>query len=756
MLVGNAARLRHFILSGFILVALAACEAKVTTQDNCGDEFIDPGEACDGAELGGVTCESLGFYRTEGQVRCTAACQLDTSDCGLARCGDDTIQSGEGEQCEGANLGGASCVTLGYATGTLTCDGDCHFDLSACVADADCGNGQLQEGEQCDTTNFGGQTCVTLGYHGGDLRCTGECQLDLSDCVELGRCGDARIQAQFGETCDGANLDGKTCLSLGYHGGTLTCDADCHLDVSSCEAEGRCGDAAIQATHGEECDGANLDGQTCGTLGYYAGTLACDADCHRDVSSCAAAGRCGDTVIQAGFGEACDGVNLDGDTCATLGYYGGTLACTDQCVQDLTSCAAVGRCGDGTVQHAEGETCDGANLNATTCVQRGFWGGALACDSACATFDESGCRRLAKLSAGVNHTCALDDAGAAWCWGARTGGALGDGQSAGTYNIPGAVQASGTLFSEISAGQSFTCALDTAGALWCWGVNNSGQLGSGGTTMSTVPQRAIIPVGMTFQQVSVGVSHACALATSGEVLCWGFNNQGRLGDGTTINRLIPTPVDSPLSFVRVQAGRFHSCAIDADDQLHCWGANGYNQIHEMNTDPVLSPLLVGAADANAVLDVGVGAYHTCVVTGATSGNLFCKGANGQGQLGYFTGGNVAVVFSSVSTASGARVVQVQAGDAFTCARISNGQVYCWGNNDFGQLGDGALGTTRYNAALITTTPAGKAFSGLEAGAEHACAWDASGLAWCWGNNELGALGDGTLTNSDLPVPVWSI
>jgi len=756
MLVGIAARLRALILSLSILAALAACEAKVTTQDNCGDEFLDPGEACDGAELGGVTCESLGYYRTEGQVRCTAGCQLDTSDCGLARCGDEAIQGTEGEQCEGTNLGGASCVTLGYATGTLTCDELCRFDLTACVADADCGNGELQEGEQCDTTNFGAQTCETLGYHGGNLTCTGACQLDLSDCVEIGRCGDARIQATFGEECDGANLDGKSCLSLGYHGGTLACSGGCILDVSSCETEGRCGDGDIQTTYGEECDGANLDEQTCLSLGYHGGTLTCDGDCHRDVSSCVAAGRCGDGGVQELFGEECDGANLDGESCETLGYYGGALVCDGACLFDEAPCAAVGRCGDGTIQFTEGEVCDGANLNVTTCVQRGFWGGSLACDPACSTFDESGCRRLVKLDAGVSHTCAIDDAGGARCWGARTGGGLGDGQSAGTYNIPGAVQASGTLFTEISAGQNFTCALDTAGALWCWGVNNSGQLGSGGTTMSTVPQRAIVPVGMTFNQISAGASHACALATTGEVLCWGYNNQGRLGDGTTTNRLIPTPVNSIKTFVRVQAGRFHSCAIDTDDQLHCWGANGYNQIHEMNTEPVLSPLPVAAADAHAVLDVGVGNYHTCVVTGAASGNLFCKGANGQGQLGYFTGGVPSLAFGSVPTSSGARVVQVQAGDVFTCARLSSGLVYCWGNNDFGQLGDGAQGTTRHSAALITTTPPGKAFSGLSAGAEHACAWDAAGLAWCWGNNELGTLGDGTFTNSDLPVSVWPI
>jgi len=734
------------------MISMISCKTTVTTKDNCGDGFLDPGEACDGSLTGGVTCESLGYYRVEGQVVCNSDCEFDISDCGLARCGDGTIQTGDGEQCEGENLGGFSCVTLGYETGTLACGGDCHYDLSACVASADCGNGTLQEGEQCDGLDFGGDTCQTLGYYGGNLVCSSACLIDASDCEDIGRCGDGRIQTSQGEECEGTNLDGQTCESLDFYGGTLSCGDDCHLILTDCARVGRCGDGLIQNENGEDCDGDNLDSQSCGSMGYYGGTLSCDA-CTWNLASCEAAGGCGDGFIQSGEGETCDGSNLNGDSCETLSYYGGTLACDGQCQQDRSDCIATGRCGDLIVQSGYGETCDGTNLDGGNCALQGFWGGSLAC-SAC-TLNETGCVTLAEISAGGLHTCALDSHGAAWCWGLRSSGQLGDGSTSNSSPIPVAVTVNpGTSFTDIAAGSNFTCAIDQSGVARCWGAGTHGQLGTSDTQPRLVPTPVSMPAGKTFIAIGAGNLHACALTTDGAIYCWGYNYHGRIGDGTEESRYVPVPVSSGIVFAKLIVGAQHSCGVTTTKGLYCWGENNFGQVADGVGTSVLSPLYVGTPSDRGVNAVALGYYHTCIaLDGAGLPNLYCKGQNSQGQLGI---GNISnmTTFSQVGLPTGANIVEVTAGDLFTCSLTDDGLIHCWGTNELGQLGDGLAATGRTYPARITTIPANKAFDRLEAGSDHICVRDMTELPWCWGNNSFSQLGDYTNTNSNVPVAVW--
>ncbi len=262
---------------------------------------------------------------------------MDIPDQPEATCGNASRESGE--QCDGTDIGEASCATQGFLGGILTCAADCTWNTELCFNADPCGDGSLDLGEDCDGANLDGQTCLGLGYYSGELACANDCTFDLASCEAAGRCGDGIIQAANGETCDGANLDGQTCLGLGYYGGTLACANACTFDRASCEAAGRCGDGILQAADGETCDGANLDGQTCLGLGYYGGTLACTNGCTLNLGSCEAAGRCGDGIIQAADGETCDGANLDGMTCTDLGYCGGTLACKNTCIFLTTGCS---------------------------------------------------------------------------------------------------------------------------------------------------------------------------------------------------------------------------------------------------------------------------------------------------------------------------------------------------------------------------------------------------------------------------------
>ena len=313
---------------------------------------------------------------------------MDIPDDPEATCGNSSREPGE--PCDGTDLGGASCATLGFLAGNLTCAADCTWNTDLCFDADPCGDGTLEDGEECDGTDLGEATCQSLGYYGGALACTADCTWDRTSCEFAGRCGDGILQESESETCDGAELDGQTCVSLDYYGGALACAADCTLDTTSCETVGRCGDGIVQNAHGETCDGAELGGQTCVGLGYYGGTLACAADCTLLLAPCVAAGRCGDGILQAAHDETCDGASLDGETCVTQGYYGGTLACAADCSLNLTSCMLAGRCGDGIVQDAHGETCDGPELNGQTCNDLGYCGGTLSCKSTC-IFQTVGC-----------------------------------------------------------------------------------------------------------------------------------------------------------------------------------------------------------------------------------------------------------------------------------------------------------------------------------------------------------------------------
>jgi hypothetical protein len=319
------------------------------------------------------TCVTKGF--DGGTLSCTADCKFDTSGCtdAPADCGNGVVDVGE--QCDGANLNEQTCETQGFDGGTLSCTAACQFDTTGCTRiGPDCGNGEIDEGEQCDGANLNEQTCETQGFDGGTLGCTTTCQFDTTGCTKIEPdCGNGEIDGD--EQCDGANLNSQSCETQGFDGGTLSCTSDCQFDTSNCT---KCGDGNID--EGEQCDGANLNSQSCETQGFDGGTLSCTSDCQFDTSNCT---KCGDGNIDEG--EQCDGANLDEQTCVDRGFDGGELGCTSTCQFDTTGCT---KCGDGNID--EGEQCDGANLNEQTCVDHGFAGGELGCTSTC-QFNTAGC-----------------------------------------------------------------------------------------------------------------------------------------------------------------------------------------------------------------------------------------------------------------------------------------------------------------------------------------------------------------------------
>jgi len=363
----------------------------------CGNGVVGGNELCDSAALDGKTCVSQGF--TAGPLLCNAACDgFDTSFCihGPNRCGNDVRE--EGEACDGQDVGFFTCSSFG-GSGQLACRADCTFDPSGCVVDDYCAqNGYYWNGVCDPCENLGGVPDPDCEHFcGADGRCadysgpqTGylpSCLLATGvrdpDC-NPGVCGDGTTGGW--EACDTLDFAGQSCVSLGFAAGTLACDSGCRHDVTACVRH-PCGDDSADGN--EICDGADLAGQDCTSIlahRFVGGTLSCNATCDGwDTSACVAP-VCGDGLIE-GL-EQCDGANVAGVQCVQVGYLGGTVACDATCHFDWSGCT-VPTCGDGVVEGYE--QCDGVELGGHDCTDWGFSGGLLACDPSCVVFDFSGC-----------------------------------------------------------------------------------------------------------------------------------------------------------------------------------------------------------------------------------------------------------------------------------------------------------------------------------------------------------------------------
>jgi alpha-tubulin suppressor-like RCC1 family protein len=275
------------------------------------------------------------------------------------------------------------------------------------------------------------------------------------------------------------------------------------------------------------------------------------------------------------------------------------------------------------------------------------------------------------------------------------------------------------------------CASRADGSLWCWGANWAGQLGDGTTESSPEPVETL-PPGSVGPFAAGGV-HSCAARAEGDgVLCWGRNDTGQLGDGGTADGLNPTPVSGSIGAVMaLAAGVAHTCAITSDQSLWCWGRNdrgqlGSGTISSHSSVPVQVPL-------SNVMEVAVGDGHTCAIS--DGGRLWCWGAGDEGQLGVGSAGDSA---EPVRVASVQRPVELAAGSGHSCARLEEDRLYCWGRNRVGQVGNG---TTENMMAPVQIFPPGST-ARVSAGFDHTCARKTDGTLWCWGSGKEGQLGTG--------------
>ncbi len=350
---------------------------------------------------------------------------------------------------------------------------------------------------------------------------------------------------------------------------------------------------------------------------------------------------------------------------------------------------------------------------------------------------------IVAVDAGSAHTCALTSGGGVKCWGYGLHGSLGDGTTISKL-LPVDVEGLSSGVRAIDAGSFFTCALTTAGAVRCWGWNRSGQLGDGTTTERTTSV-AVSGLGSGVAAIATGGAHACALTGAGGVKCWGSNQGGQLGDGTTTPRRTPVDVLGLASGVTaIAAGGGHTCALMDDGGVKCWGFNFDGRLGDGTSTSSGVPVSVLGLTVG-VRAISAGQSHVCVLT--SRGGVSCWGGNRFGQLG--TGTTTSTGFPIGVPGLTGGVSAVSAGLYHSCAIVDRGSVRCWGSNRYsGQLGSGTKTDHSSPVAVVGLAGAGA----ISVGDMHSCALIGREVA-CWGDNTYGQLGNGTRVISRVPVDV---
>jgi len=355
-----------------------------------------------------------------------------------------------------------------------------------------------------------------------------------------------------------------------------------------------------------------------------------------------------------------------------------------------------------------------------------------------------------QVTAGGAHSCAVDSIGRAFCWGAGANGRLGNG----TNNNRAAPQQvtfpAGVQAVQIDAGERHTCAVDVLGTVWCWGSGANGRLGNNSLQDRSSPVPVTLPDSAV--QVSAGVAHSCALLTDGRVFCWGSPLSGRLGDGTVIfDQLVPIQSAGVANAVQVSAGSDHTCArLFSGGSLRdvCWGDNNHGELGDGTSVARATQVQISTlCDQTGFYPPSAGAAASCIIGrgAADPSTAMCWGSNGSGQLGEGTGASRRAPTPVVGTASSPLAA---AGGWHGCALTATNGVQCWGSNLFGQLGDGTL-LARQTPVAIS---GGGSWSFVATGANHSCGIT-GGQVKCWGANTNGQIGDGTIFPRLTPTAV---
>ena len=367
------------------------------------------------------------------------------------------------------------------------------------------------------------------------------------------------------------------------------------------------------------------------------------------------------------------------------------------------------------------------------------------------------------LATGAAHSCSVTVVATVWCWGQNGDGQLGDGTTTDS-GVPVPLNDSGPLAGRlvygVDAGRAHTCVVSGPdGDVYCWGANDHGQLGDGTTTARLRP----VPGFTDAERVVAGRDHTCVLTNDGAVWCWGRNDAGQLGLGTTgADEPTPRQVPGLYGVVDLAAGDGSTCAVDGDDIAWCWGSGVDGQLGDGRTG-VASDVPVAVTEppaAHGFRAITVGRAHACALAG--TGGVYCWGANSSGQLGTVSSGDAATP-QGVGLGANRAALDIDAGGDTTCIAEIGGLPYCWGENSSGQLGTGDTGNRSTPAPVtvgeLRASPYTRFLFGVDrpfvseiaAGGTHTCGVDVYGVVDCWGAGGNGQLGGGDDADETAPV-----
>lgn len=333
------------------------------------------------------------------------------------------------------------------------------------------------------------------------------------------------------------------------------------------------------------------------------------------------------------------------------------------------------------------------------------------------------------LAAGVDHTCGIRQGGAVFCWGlGQTGqlGVIGASRARSPLGVIGSYTAA-----EISAGDQYWCERRFDGKVACTGLNSNGQLGTGNVAVAQFPQEVVGLPPAT--KVDAGRATTCAIAADG-LYCWGDSTYGQIGVGELVFDPVPTPHKVPNIPVPVDVsvGSDHVCALRVDRQVQCWGSTEDGRLGNGRESAITEagPLVDGLTDATAI---AAGQRHTCALR--AGGTVVCWGSNAVGQLG---AGPIGSTRTPTPVSGLAGVTQISTNTSTTCAVKNDGTVWCWGQGVSGQLGNNA----RVNSNVPVQVQGIAGAVAANVGVNHSCAVTNEQVPYCWGSNRFAQLGSG--------------
>jgi uncharacterized protein YjdB len=359
------------------------------------------------------------------------------------------------------------------------------------------------------------------------------------------------------------------------------------------------------------------------------------------------------------------------------------------------------------------------------------------------------------ITAGTEHACDIASGGIVWCWG-RNGTQQRIGMPASDQSHSSVPLRLNTdlRFTQISTFGTTTCGIARDGKAYCWGYNGWGNLGNGNSVSSPTP--VAVAGGHTFKSISLGGQHSCGVTTENRVYCWGFNQSSEFGNNTSASSNVPVAAASGMALASVSGGNDFTCGVTTGGQGYCWGHNGNGQLGDGlrltngNTYTRTPSEIVGGLTFRAVL---ASQSYACGLT--TGGQGYCWGSGGNRFGSGFSGET-----STPRAIPGFTWKQLSPGSRHACGVTTSDEIYCWGANGSGQLGN-AIGTN----GSTTPVRAGGAIKGAEVSAAniatgsaaYTCAISADRLTtWCWGRNDFGQLGNGATTAADASNPTPAI